>query len=141
VYGADGAPLGGLLGLALRVVEPEGLGVLERVRGGRGRSAGAVGDLALLPVVVLGPEKNVWVVEVVCSCGLDAPRSHRGRSGVAYGWGMTPGMGTKRGCARGGGGCRGGRAGLRWEQRRRSRRQGCAAERAEDCAEAAATTR
>jgi hypothetical protein len=54
VYGADGAPPGGLLGLALRVVEPEGPGVLERVRGGRGRSAGEVGDLALLPVVVLG---------------------------------------------------------------------------------------
>jgi hypothetical protein len=97
VYGADGAPLGGLLGLALRVVKPEGLGVLERVRGGRGRSAGDVSDLALLPVVVLGPEKNAWVVEVVCSGGLDAPRSHRGRSGVAYGWGMTPGMGHKAG--------------------------------------------
>jgi hypothetical protein len=54
VYGADGAPPGGLLGLALRVVKPEGPGVLERVRGGRGRSAGDVGDLALLPVVVLG---------------------------------------------------------------------------------------
>jgi hypothetical protein len=109
----------------------------------RERSAGAVGDLALLPVVVLALEKNAWVVEVICSGDLDAPRSHRGRSGVAYGWGMTLGMGTKRGCTRGGGrGC-GGRAGWRREQRRRSRRQGCAAERAGDCAEAlmAATTR
>jgi hypothetical protein len=94
VWGGWSSP-GGLLGLALRVVEPEGLGVLERVRGGRGKSAGVVGDLALLNVVVLGPEKNAWVVEVVCSGGLDAPRSHRRRSGVAYGWGMTPGMGHK----------------------------------------------
>ena len=78
VYGADRAPLGGPLGLSLRVVEPEGPGVLERVCGERGRSAGAVGDLALLPVVILGPEKNAWVVEVVCSGGLHAPRSHHG---------------------------------------------------------------
>jgi hypothetical protein len=78
VYGADGAPLGGLLGLSLRVVEPEGPWVLDRVRGGQGRSTSIVGDLVLLPVVVLGPEKNAWVVEVVCSGGLDAPRSHRG---------------------------------------------------------------
>jgi hypothetical protein len=88
----------------------------------RGRSAGAVGDLALLPIVVLVSEKNVWVVEVVCNGGLDAPISHRGWSGVAYGWGMTPGMGHKAGCARGGGGGRGGRAGWRREQRWRSRR-------------------
>jgi hypothetical protein len=108
VYGADGAPLGGLLGLALRVVKPEGLGVLERVRGGWGRSTGTVGDLALHPVVVLGPETNAWVVEVICSGGLEAPRSHRGRSGVAYGWGMTPMMGHKAGLrARGRRGARG----------------------------------
>ena len=51
--GSDGAPPGGLLALALRVVEPEGPRVLERVRGGEGGRGGVVGDLALLPVVVL----------------------------------------------------------------------------------------
>lgn len=56
VDGADGAPPCGLLGLSLRVVEPEGPGVLERVRGGLERrcgGGGVVGDLALLPVVVV----------------------------------------------------------------------------------------
>jgi len=56
VDGSDGAPPCGLLGLSLRVVEPEGPGVLERVRGGverRGGSGGVVSDLALLPVVVV----------------------------------------------------------------------------------------
>lgn len=61
VDGADGASPGCLLGLSLRVVEPEGPGVLERVRRGgvglRRRVAGVVvGDLPLLPLVsVVGP--------------------------------------------------------------------------------------
>lgn len=52
--GSDGAPPGGHLVLAVRVVEPEGPRVLERVRGGEGGRGGVGGDLALLPVVVLG---------------------------------------------------------------------------------------
>lgn len=50
---SDGAPPGGHLVLAVRVVEPEGPRMLERVRGGEGGRGGVVGDLALLPVVVL----------------------------------------------------------------------------------------
>jgi len=56
VDGSDGAPPCGLLGFSERVVEPEGPGVLKRVRGGverRGGRGGVVGDLALLPVVVV----------------------------------------------------------------------------------------
>jgi hypothetical protein len=54
--GSDGAPPGGLLGLALRVVEPEGPCVLERVLGWGRRRVGAgvlTGDLTLLPFVVV----------------------------------------------------------------------------------------
>jgi hypothetical protein len=56
VDGSDRAPPCGLLGLSLRVVEPECPGVLERVRRGlerRGGRGGVVGDLAVLPVVVV----------------------------------------------------------------------------------------
>jgi hypothetical protein len=54
VNGSDGAPPGGHLVFAVRVVEPEGPRVLERVRGGAGGRGGVGGDLALLSVVVLG---------------------------------------------------------------------------------------
>jgi hypothetical protein len=56
VDGSDGTPPGGLLGLPLRVIEPEGPRVLEWVLGWdwrRVRAVVVVGDLALLPVVVV----------------------------------------------------------------------------------------
>jgi hypothetical protein len=65
---------------------------IHRRRAGAGKDPvpvlGAAKTVTLPPFdFEVGSEKNAWVVEVVCSGGLDAPRSHRVRSRVGDGWG------------------------------------------------------